>query len=192
MVLVAATSVTTPDVAYTTLVSIYSYVVIIIVRFFMSTALLYLRYAKGNSWLSTRGFRPWGGPIAAMIYSTSFGFLLIVFFIPPAPGSPFAKKSRGIDWYVVPSVGLGFLALGYTYYLCFAYVIPRIMKQTFEVTRTPVIVKEEGEWVQALEVVQAIWVAKSGLTEAPENGEPKALEAAITTKIEDPGIFAFP
>ena len=191
MVLIAATSSITPDVAYTTLVSLYSYIVIIIVRFFMANALLYLRYAKGHSWLSSRGFRPWGGPIAAMIYSASFGFLLIIFFIPPVRGSPFAKGSRGIDWYVVPSVGFGFLALGYIYYLCFAYVIPRIRRQTLEINRAPVIVREEGEWVQVLEVVQAIWIAKAGPIEAPENGESKALGTAITSDLAEPGIFTF-
>ena len=111
MLMIAASSSTTPDVAYTVLVSIYSYVVLILVRFFVATGLLYLRYREGKSWLSSRGFRPWGGPTAALIYSSVFGFLLIAFLIPPAAGSPFTKESRGVDWYIVPCIGLGFLAL---------------------------------------------------------------------------------
>lgn len=171
MIMIAATSSTTPDLAYTVLVSIYSYVVLILVRFFVATGLLYLRYSEGESWLSSRGFKPWGGPTAALIYSFAFGFLLVTFFIPPTAGSPFSKESRGIDWYIVPCVGLGFLALGYLYYLCFAYLIPRIRKEVLVVERQAVIVKEKGEWVQALEVVEAIWVARSGPAGVPEQGD---------------------
>ena len=173
--MIAASSSTTPDVAYTILVSIYSYVVVILVRFFVATGLLYLRYSEGQSWLSTRGFRPWGGPTAALIYSSFFGFLLVAFFIPPAAGSPFSKQNRGIDWYIVPSIGLGFLALGYVYYLCFAYLIPRIRKEVLVVERQAVIVKDKGEWVQALELVEATWVARSEPAGVSEQGQVKTM-----------------
>ncbi|CAF9934066.1 MAG: hypothetical protein ALECFALPRED_005836 [Alectoria fallacina] len=170
MLMIGASSSTAPDIAYTALVSIYSYVVVVLVRFFVATGLLYLRFSEGKSWLSSRGFKPWGGPTAALIYSSVFGFLLIAFFIPPAAGSPFTKQSRGIDWYIVPCIGLGFLVLGYIYYLCFAYLIPRIRKEILVVERQAVIVKEKGEWVQALEVVEAIWVARSESAGVPEHG----------------------
>lgn len=188
MILIAATSSTVPDVAYTALVSIYSYVVLILVRFFVASASLRLRYAKRKSWLSSRGFKPWGGPTAAVIYGVSFGFLLITSFIPPSAGSPFAKKSRGVDWYVVPSIGLGFLALGYAYYLCFAYVIPRIRKEILVVERHPVIVREKGEWVQALEVVEAIWVARSEPVGTLEHGESKETRREVSERFEGHGV----
>ena len=171
MIMVAATSSTTPDLAYTVLVSIYSYVVLVLVRFFVAIGLLYLRYSERESWLSGRGFKPWGGPTAALIYSSAFGFLLVTFFIPPTAGSPFSKEHRGIDWYIVPCVGLGFLALGYAYYLCFAYLIPRIRKEVLVVERQAVIVRQKGEWVQALEVVVAVWVARSGSASVLESGD---------------------
>lgn len=180
--MIAATSSTAPDIAYTILVSIYSYVVLIAVRFFVATGLLYLRFGEGKSWLSSRGFIPWGGPTAALIYSSAFGFLLIAFFIPPATGSPFTKESRGIDWYIVPCIGLGFLVLGYFYYLCFAYVIPRIRKEVLNVERQAVIVKEKGEWVQALEVVEATWVARSGPVGFPEQGDSKVVNLEMAEK----------
>lgn len=179
MLMIAATSSTAPDIAYTVLVSVYSYVVLILVRWFVATGLLYLRLREGKSWLSSRGFKPWGGPTAALIYSSVFGFLLIAFFIPPAAGSPFTKESRGIDWYIVPCIGLGFLALGYVYYLCFAYVIPRIRKEVLNVERQAVIVKEKGEWVQALEVVEATWVARSGPVDFPEQGDSKVVNLEL-------------
>ena len=177
--MVAASSSTTPDLAYTVLVSIYSYVVLILVRFFVATGLLYLRYSRGESWLSGRGFKPWGGPTAALIYSSAFGFLLITFFIPPAAGSPFSNKSRGIDWFIVPCIGLGFLGLGYVYYLCFAYLIPHVRKEVLVVERQAVIVREKGEWVQALEVVEAIWVARSGPAGGLEQGDSKDMRFGL-------------
>ena len=161
MLMIAATSSTAPSVAYTILVTLYSYVVIVLVRFFVASALLYLRFREGKAWTSATGFKPWGGPTAAIIYFTVFGFLLVATFIPPAPGSPFSKSNRGVQWYMIPSIGLGFLLLGYIYYLCFAYLIPRLRKEDLQVHREPVIVKEKGEWVQSLEVVEAIWVART-------------------------------
>ena len=75
----------------------------------------------------------------------------------------------------MPCIGLGFLALGYVYYLCFAYLIPRIRKEVLVVDRHAVIVKEQGEWVQALEVVEATWVARSGPSGSPERGDTKEM-----------------
>ena len=75
----------------------------------------------------------------------------------------------------MPCIGLGFLALGYVYYLCFAYLIPRIRKEVLVVDRHAVIVKEQGEWVQALEVVEATWVARSGPSGSPERGDAKEM-----------------
>ena len=176
MLMVASTSSTAPSVAYTVLVSLYSYVVIVLVRFFVATALLYLHFRKGRAWTSTAGFKPWGGPTAGIIYFTVFGFLLVATFIPPSAGSPFSSASRGVEWYIVPSVGLGFLVLGYAYYLCFKYLIPKIRKKELVVDRQPVIVKKDGEWVQALEVVEALWVARTGTPGAVEEGKAQEFE----------------
>ena len=52
--------------------------------------------------------------------------------------------------------------LGYVYYLVFAYVIPKLRKQVLEVEREAVIVKEKGEWVQAIELVYADWGPRTG------------------------------
>ena len=170
MLMIAAVSSINPNIAYTVLVALYSYVAIVLVRFFLAIGLLYLRFVKGKSWTTSTGFKPWGGPTAAIIYSSVFGFLLVASFIPPSAGSPFSKANRGVDWYIVPSIGLGFLVLGYIYYLCFAYLIPRIRKEELVVERHATIVKERGEWVQALETVEAIWVAKSEPASTREDG----------------------
>ena len=173
MLMIAATASTVPSVAYTVLVSVYSYVVLVLVRFCLAIGLLYLHFHEGKAWTSSTGFKPWGGPLAAIIYSSFFGFLLVASFIPPSAGSPFSKANRGIDWYIVPSVGLASLAMGYAYYLGFAYLIPRVRKETLRVRREPVIVMEGGEWVQAVELVRSYWVARAGslATEGDEGEE---------------------
>ena len=50
------------------------------------------------------------------------------------------------------------------------------------VNREPVIVNEGGEWVQALEVVETMWVANSGAASAPEDGESKTKRITVTKR----------
>lgn len=54
------------------------------------------------------------------------------------------------------------MALGYVYYLVLAYVIPKVRKQVLVVDREAIIVKDGEEWVQAVELVEADWVARPG------------------------------
>ncbi|KAK4693144.1 hypothetical protein P7C71_g4203, partial [Lecanoromycetidae sp. Uapishka_2] len=118
MIMIGATSSTVPSVAYDILVSLYSYTVVVLVGFFVASGLLYLRFfSEGKEWTSGSGFKPWGGPTAAIIYSVTCAFLLVAAFLPPSAGSYFAKSSTGLEWYIVPTVGLGTLLLGYKYYL---------------------------------------------------------------------------
>ena len=162
MIMIAATSSAIPAVAYTILVSLYSYSVVIMVGFFVSGGLLYLRYSEGRQWTNSAGFRPWGGPAAAILYTSVCAFIIVADFIPPYSGSPYAKSATGIEWYVVPTIGLAILALGYVYYIGFQYIVPRIKKKVLVVEREAVLVKEKGEWVQAVELVEASWEARPG------------------------------
>ena len=56
------------------------------------------------------------------------------------------------------------LLLGLVYYLVFKHVYPRYFKdgKVLVVDRQAVIVHEDGEYVQALEIVEFSWVARSG------------------------------
>ena len=47
------------------------------------------------------------------------------------------------------------------------------------VERQAVIVKEKGEWVQALEVVEAIWVARSEPAGVTAQGDSKVMNLEI-------------
>lgn len=157
MILIGSTSGRTAAVAYQILVSLYAYSVVILVGFFTASGLLYVRwFGEEGQWVQRSGFRPWGGPTAAIIYATVSLFLLIAAFVPPGQGSPFLTEVR---WFVIPTAGLSFLVLGYIYYLCLMYVVPRwFMKgKTLVADREAVIVREKGEYVQFLEIVDATW-----------------------------------
>ena len=65
---IGATSGEAPVVAYTILYSLYSYITIVIIGFFVASGLLYLRQHKRHEWTDLLGFKPWGGPIAPIIY----------------------------------------------------------------------------------------------------------------------------
>ncbi|KAL8933025.1 MAG: hypothetical protein Q9211_006005 [Gyalolechia sp. 1 TL-2023] len=143
MLLMAATSSLAPGVAYQVLVSVYLYTVVLMVGLFVAGGLLYLRWCRGKEWTDQSGFRPWGGPTAAIVYS---------------------EVERGYSWYVVPTVGISSAVMGYVYYLVFAKVIPRLRQQVLVVERDPLIVRQggkpDGEWVQILETIDFWWSAR--------------------------------
>lgn len=68
MVLIACTSSSAPAIAYQVLISLYSYTLVVLVGLFVTCGLLYLRYNPRENWVNTSGFKPWGGPLAAIIY----------------------------------------------------------------------------------------------------------------------------
>ncbi|KAI4254504.1 MAG: hypothetical protein L6R42_007161, partial [Xanthoria sp. 1 TBL-2021] len=123
-----------------------------------------------KEWTDNLGFKPWGGPTAAIIYSSTCAFMIVGVFITPGEASPFSYAKTGVRHYIVPAVGLGTLLIGYTYYLVFAKLIPRWRKEVLIVEREPIIVRQggeqNGEWVQILEVVEFWWAARQSGKEA--------------------------
>lgn len=162
MILIGATSARTADIAYQILVSLYSYTVVILVGLFTAGGLLYIRYfGEDGKWVERSGFKPLGGPTAAIIYTAITSFLIVAPFVKPGHGSPFLTE---VKWYVIPTVGLSFLVLGYLYYLGLRYIVPRYFKvgKVLVADREAVIIREKGEYVQYLEIVDATWEARSG------------------------------
>ena len=178
MIMIGATSSTVPDISYTILVSLYSYSIVVIMGFFVASGLLYLHFVSDErkTWKANAGFRPWGGPTAAIIYSVVCAFLIIAAFLPPSVGSPAHKSRTEVEWWIVPTVGLAIFALSYVYYLVFAYVVPRVKKQRLFVERTATIVRDNGEWVQAVERVEAVWIAREGPMDNSANGNGNYVE----------------
>ncbi|KAL8735934.1 MAG: hypothetical protein Q9166_000496 [cf. Caloplaca sp. 2 TL-2023] len=166
MMMIAATSSTIPDIAYTVLVTLNAYAVIVLIGVFVSGGLLYLRFfsPERHIWTAQSGFKPWGGPTAAVIYTLVCAFLLCAAYIPPTSDSRFAKADTGVAWWIVPTAGLGSGVLGFLYYVGFKYVYPPLLKdgKVLVVDREALIVREHGEYVQALEHVDASWERRSG------------------------------
>ena len=164
--MIAATASTSVDTAYTVLASLYSYVIILLLGLFTSGGLLYLRFfsSERHEWVALCGFKPWGGPTAAIIYTAVCAFLLVARFIPPSSDSAYSTARTGISSYVIPAAGLASLALGIAYYVVFMYIYPPLFKdgKKLVVDREATIVREHGEYVQALEIVDASWERKSG------------------------------
>ena len=157
MILIGSTSSRAPTVAYGILISLYAYVIVILIGLFTSLGLLYARYfGEDGKWVSRSGFKPLGGPSAAIIYAAICAFLLFATFVPPSKGSPFLSE---VKWFVVPTVGLSFLLLGYAYYAVLVHVVPRFFtkRKMLVADREAVIVRENGEYVQFLEIVEAAW-----------------------------------
>lgn len=167
--MIAATSSTPPSVAYRVLVSLYSYTILILVGFFVAVGVILLRLTKGNEWTEHLGFTPWGGPTAAIIYSSICAFLLTTLFITPSASSPFAFSARGVQHYTVPVIGLSTLLLGYIYYQIFTKLIPWWRKKVLIVEREPIIVRQggrqDGEWVQIMEIVEFWWATRQSVVD---------------------------
>ena len=163
MILIGATSVRTADVAYQILVSLYSYTIVLLVGFFTSVGLLYARWrCEGGQWVQRAGCN-WGGPYPAIIYVCICAFCLITPFIPPKEGSPFQRK---VPWFVIPTTGLAFFVAGYVYYLWLWYGVSRFFQRRKQLVanRDAIIVRENGEYVQFMEIVKTNWAVVS----APE------------------------
>lgn len=69
ILLIACTSSSAPALAYQVLISLYSYTLVLLAGLFVTCGLLYLRYNPRENWAGTCGFKPWGGPSAAIIYA---------------------------------------------------------------------------------------------------------------------------
>lgn len=157
MILIAATSGKAPGVAYQILVSLYSYTIVLMVGFFVGAGLLYARfYCEDGQWVQRSGFKPWGGPTAAVLYTSVCAFLLAAAFVPPKTGSPFLTE---VKWFIVPTIGLSMLLVGFVYYCGIRYFIPRFIKhgRRLFADREAVIVFENGEYTQYLEIIDTSW-----------------------------------
>lgn len=103
-------------------------------------------------------------PPLIIIISLACAFALVGAFVPPTAGSALSYEVTGLRWYIIPTIGLASLSIGYAYYLVFAKLIPRWRRQVRVIQRDPVIVRQfgkaDGEWVQLLELVEIWWESR--------------------------------
>ena len=163
IVLLAVTSFLEPRIAYDVLISLYAYVIIVLVGFFVSGGLLFLYLNPGSDWANKANFRPFGKyPVHAVIYFLVCGFLLIAAFAPPDAASSFSTKNTGVQWYIVPVIGISTLAWGVIWWLGLQAMSWKWQRR-LEVTRVANIVKDaddEGQYIQVAEVVNHAWLVR--------------------------------
>jgi hypothetical protein len=161
--LITITSFLKPRVAYYVLVSLYAYVMIVLVGFFVSGGLLFLHLNPGLDWANKANFRPFGKyPVHAVIYFLVCGFLLVAPFATPDAASSFSTKSTGVQWYIVPVIGISTLAWGVIWWLGLQ-VMSWKWQRRLEVTRVANIVADtddEGQYIQVAEVVDHAWLVR--------------------------------
>jgi amino acid transporter len=161
--LVAVTAMLPPNKAYNVLVSLYIYVIRLLVGFFASGGLLLLKVTPGRNWKSDANIKFWLDPFAAVIYCTTCGFLLITAFVKPGEGSPFSFELLGYEWWIVPTIRLSSLTWGAGWYLSLHLVMRRKMKELI-VTRRIFSVPDRsvpGQYVQKGEIVSHEWHTKT-------------------------------
>lgn len=164
VILVGVTAGPSARVAYTILVSLYTYVIILLVGFFVSAGLVYLKLCDRKAWHEiSANWRPWGGPTAALLLSTVTGFLLIATFLPPSESSWFSLGNRWYEWWIPPTVGLGGLVAGMGYWVVFRFVVPRVKAMELQVDRVPIVISDNhGGFVQVHEIVKFSWGVGGG------------------------------
>lgn len=168
-----------PRYAYSALVSLYTYAIIGVIGFWVSGGLLMLKHQRERwGWKEPwRRYKPWPSPVHAIVYCAASGFMLIASFIPPTKGSPFHKDITGIDWYIIPAIGLSAPLWGVLYYGGFV-LYQNHTGQQLVVTRqayceidpdSPSTSKQESEpaissveYVQHTEIVDINWQLKTG------------------------------
>ncbi|KAE9371024.1 amino acid transporter [Stipitochalara longipes BDJ] len=160
--LVAVTAMLEPSKAYNVLVSLYIYVIRLLVGLFVSGGLLYLKLTPGRNWKSEANIKFWLDPFPAVIYCTTCGFLLITAFVKPGEGSPFSFEILGYEWWIVPTIGLSSLTWGVGWYLGLHLVMRRKMKELTVIRRVfPVPDRGvPGQYVQRGEIVSHEWHTK--------------------------------
>jgi len=149
-----------PRKAYSALVSLYSYTIVTLLGFWVSTGLLGIKLRRGKwHWQERRRYRPWLSPVHAIIYSLATAFMLITAFVPPSLGSPFHSSMTGFEWYIVPAIGLSAPLWGMAWY-CGLLIYQRITDHQLVVNRTPFWMKDPdypSEYIQQAEIIDHTW-----------------------------------
>jgi hypothetical protein len=163
ILLVAVTSFLKPRIAYSVLVSLYAYVIIILVGFFVSGGLLFLHLNPRSDWANKANFLLFGKyPVHTAIYFIVCGFLLIAAFAPPDAASSFSTESTGVQWYIVPAIGISTLAWSVIWWLGLQ-VMGWKWQRRLEVTRVANIIADaddEDQYIQVAEVVNHAWLVR--------------------------------
>jgi amino acid transporter len=156
--LIAITSMLDAGTAYSVLVSLYSYVIIVLNGFFVAGGLL-LKFTPSKNWKANANITFWLNPLHAIVYFVVCGFLLFAAFAKPSAGSPYSRANSHLQWYVVPAIGLSALTWGMFWYGGLRLVMLKRMKELV-VTRHALVVPDKkvpGQFIQKAEIVGHEW-----------------------------------
>lgn len=171
--LIAITSFLQPKTAYNVLTSLYSYVIIVLVGFLVSGGLLYLHLSPQRDWSNKANFRPFGRyPIHAAVYFVACGFLLFAAFAPPDATSAFSKRNSGVQWYIVPAIGMSTLLWGVIWWFGIQ-VMSWKWQRRLVVTRIPNIIVDKddpSQHIMVAEVVDHAWLVAKPQSETSSEG----------------------
>ena len=159
VLLILVTIPTKPTTAYSVLVSLYSYTIVVLVGMWVSFGLLLTKMRKDKfHWQTRRRYRPMISPVHAIIYFSVCCFVLIAAFVPPSESSPYSYKNAGIKWYLVPCIGLSAPLWGLVWYAGLSTYL-RFLPYDFLVDRSAFWMKDpdnEEEYIQRAEIINHI------------------------------------
>jgi amino acid transporter len=158
--LILVTAMLKPSVAYSFLVTLYSYVNVAVLGLLTGGGLLYLkidywtRGEKGRDWGNKTQWKPWLDPLPTIIYAFSMAFLLVASFVRPATNSAFSDKVTEYMWFLVPAIGISSLLWGVVWW--FGLELKQWHgRYRIGVMRTPFLERDsDGNYVQKVELVE--------------------------------------
>lgn len=149
-----------PRMAYSALVSLYSYTMVTLLGCWVASGLLMIKIQVEKwHWQERRRYRPWLSPVHAIVYALATTFMLVAAFLKPGEGSPYHKNITGFDSYIIPTIGLTAPFWGVLWYfglLVYEYWIGRRLNVTkyVHLAEDP---DEPGEYIQRAETVNHTW-----------------------------------
>lgn len=144
-----------PEYAYELFVSMYTYAIDVWLTFMIAAGLVWLRFRPGSNWSKETNYKPWGGPIMAIIYSLVMLFLIISPWI-HVDDVPWDKP---YPYWMYPTIVCGLLVAGALYWVGFVYVWPKIYRRELQVQRIPILLDD----VQVNEIITYAWVSSPSL-----------------------------
>jgi amino acid transporter len=154
-----------PRMAYSALVSLYSYTIVTLLGCWVAVGLIMIKARRSVwQWQTRRRYRPWLSPVHAVLYFVATLFMLVAAFIPPHEDSPYHKNVTGFEFYVIPAIGLTAPFWGILWYwglLIYEYCIGKRLDVTKYVYLAP-DPDEPGEYVQRAETVDHTWEIITG------------------------------
>lgn len=121
----------------------------------IAAGLVWLRFRPGSNWSKETNYKPWGGPVMAIIYSLVMLFLIISPWI-HVDDVPWDKP---YPYWMYPTIVCGLLVAGALYWVGFVYIWPKIYRRELQVQRIPILLDD----VQVNEIITYAWVSSPSL-----------------------------